>query len=77
MKTLICVDCRNQFVFPDKQEKLFREQNWPNPKRCHRCRIIHKKSIETTGKNSPFYPALKQIKHENKTSGRRENDASH
>jgi predicted RNA-binding Zn-ribbon protein involved in translation (DUF1610 family) len=38
-KTLVCVDCGNEFVFTEGEQNFYREKGFENePKRCPECR---------------------------------------
>lgn len=45
---IVCVNCRNTFVFSVGEQKFYEEHKFPNPKRCKTCRQIKKNTAETT-----------------------------
>jgi CxxC-x17-CxxC domain-containing protein len=46
---LPCVQCKENFIFTDKEQQLFYERNLAQPQRCQKCRS--KKAA--TGENAP------------------------
>lgn len=45
-KTLVCVDCKNEFPFTDGEQKFFEDKGLTPPKRCVDCRAIKKRNRE-------------------------------
>lgn len=44
-KTLVCLDCGNEFVFTAGEQEFYAEKQYQNePKRCKDCRIARKNS---------------------------------
>ena len=42
-KTLVCVDCGNEFVFTSGEQEFYKEKGFDNePKRCPDCRRARK-----------------------------------
>ena len=42
-KTLICVDCGNEFIFTEGEQEFYKEKGFENePKRCPDCRRAKK-----------------------------------
>ena len=39
-KILICKDCGKEFVFTVQKQELFKDKQFPMPKRCCNCRIV-------------------------------------
>lgn len=37
-KTIVCLDCGKDFLFPAKSQKYFASRNWKDPIRCKSCR---------------------------------------
>ena len=50
---LVCVSCKKEFEFVDKDQKFFEMQGWEPPKRCKPCRIKKKaeKSMNMSNKD--------------------------
>jgi hypothetical protein len=44
-----CVQCRENFVFTEKEQELFYQRNMPAPQRCQKCRS---KKAANTGANA-------------------------
>lgn len=42
-----CVQCRESFVFTEKEQELFYQRNMPQPQRCQKCRS--KKAANSAG----------------------------
>jgi hypothetical protein len=42
-KNIICQDCGESFVFTVEEQDMFKLLNYQDPKRCKKCRTIHKK----------------------------------
>ena len=38
-KKIFCVDCGQEFVFTKEKQELFKEKQFPAPKRCYNCRV--------------------------------------
>ena len=42
-KTLVCKDCRNEFVFTEGEQEFYKEKGFENePQRCPDCRKARK-----------------------------------
>ncbi len=42
-KTIVCVDCSNEFAFSAGEQKYYRDQGFTNqPKRCPNCRVVRR-----------------------------------
>lgn len=41
-KRIICKDCGGEFIFPERDQKFFRDKGWGEPIRCKECRIKRK-----------------------------------
>ena len=41
-KEFDCSDCSKKFVFNEKEQNYFKENNWDDPTRCYPCRQVHK-----------------------------------
>lgn len=41
-KQITCIDCKNPFVFSERDQAFFAEQNFTEPKRCKPCREAKK-----------------------------------
>jgi hypothetical protein len=39
---LVCIDCKQEFVFTQGEQKFFAERNFTPPKRCKPCRDAKK-----------------------------------
>lgn len=47
-KTLICRDCRNEFIFTAGEQEFYASKGLTNePVRCHSCRSVRKTSRDT------------------------------
>ena len=38
-KKIICVSCEQEFIFTKEKQELFKEKQFPAPKRCYNCRV--------------------------------------
>ena len=48
-KTLVCKDCKNEFVFSAGEQEFYAEKGFANePQRCKSCRDARKKAIKGT-----------------------------
>jgi len=47
--TLVCCDCKAEFVFVEKDQKFFAEKGYSNPKRCVDCRRLKKAARAADG----------------------------
>lgn len=45
-KTLVCVACGADFVFPEGEQAFFKEHGLQEPKRCPECRRQRKQQRE-------------------------------
>ena len=51
-KTLVCVDCGNEFIFTASEQEFFAEKGFTNePKRCADCRAKKKQMRNRRGYN--------------------------
>jgi len=41
-KTLVCIDCGNEFAFTVRDQEFFSSKGFTEPKRCKPCRIARK-----------------------------------
>jgi len=48
---LVCVDCKNPFVFESGEARFFAERGYDTPKRCKACRDI--KKAQRNGQSQP------------------------
>jgi len=44
---LTCVDCGEEFVFTEGEQKFYHDRVLAPPKRCHKCRIVKRNEMET------------------------------
>jgi hypothetical protein len=51
-KTLVCVDCGEEFVFTVGEQEFFAEKGFAEPKRCKTCR--DKKKAERRSRSYRF-----------------------
>lgn len=50
-KTLVCVDCGEEFVFTVGEQEFYKEKGFENdPKRCQKCRKSKEKQLNKTEK---------------------------
>lgn len=47
-----CVQCRDVFLFTEKDQELFYQKNMPAPQRCSKCRS--KKAANSNSQNARF-----------------------
>ncbi len=45
-----CVQCKEQFIFSEKEQELFYQRNMPSPQRCPNCRS-KKKAAKAASEN--------------------------
>ena len=43
-KYITCSDCREEFVWSEKEQDFYAEQGFTAPKRCKECREIRKQN---------------------------------
>lgn len=48
-KTLVCMDCGNEFQFTTKDQEFYQEKGFKAPKRCRTCRDIRKNNDASNG----------------------------
>jgi len=48
-KTLVCVDCGQEFVFTAGEQEFFAEKGFVEPKRCKMCRDKKKADRRSRG----------------------------
>lgn len=41
-KTLVCNDCKQEFVFTEREQEFYSEKGFEEPKRCPECRKARK-----------------------------------
>ena len=41
-KVIICIECKNKFIFTEGEQKYYLEQRLSEPKRCPSCRQLRK-----------------------------------
>lgn len=64
---MVCTDssCEveggRKFFFSEKEQKNYKEQGWPPPKRCFYCREA-KRKLRERQENSKFTPILEDMK---------------
>ena len=55
-KTLVCVDCGEEFVFSASEQEFFAEKGFANePKRCPECRSKRKNSRQSRMQNREMF----------------------
>ncbi len=42
-KTLVCDDCKKEFVFTAGEQEFYQSKGFSEPKRCKECRDAHKR----------------------------------
>lgn len=47
-----CVQCKEIFVFSEKEQETFYQRNMPSPQRCTKCRS--KKGVKTSDQTAKF-----------------------
>jgi len=57
---LICKDCRQTFVFTEREQTSFAQRKWDKPIRCPECRKIHKAKMNDPyrGWESVMFPSF-------------------
>ena len=48
-KELICIECRQSFIFMARDQAFYAEQGYPPPKRCPGCRAERRRLREQNG----------------------------
>ena len=49
-KTIVCIGCKSEFVFSEREQEFYKEKGFQNePQRCPECRAARKK--ESRGNN--------------------------
>ncbi len=43
-RTLVCVDCRQEFAFTASEQQFYADRQFSEPRRCPSCRAIRKSS---------------------------------
>ncbi len=47
-----CVQCKENFIFTEKEQETFYQRNMPSPQRCTKCRS--KKRVNTSDSSEKF-----------------------
>lgn len=54
-KTLICKDCKAEFVFTAREQEFYEEKGFTNePVRCKACRDVKKANFKKNNFNKPY-----------------------
>lgn len=53
-KTILCIDCKQNFEFSAGEQKFFFEREFSTPKRCKPCKN-KKRSEDFSGNNNRIY----------------------
>ena len=48
-KYLVCMDCKQEFLFNVREQQFFQEKGYKEPKRCENCRKAKKEKFVGTG----------------------------
>jgi hypothetical protein len=52
-KTLICKECKNEFIFTERDQEFFKEKGFSEPMRCPTCRRARKNNQNR--RNNDFF----------------------
>jgi len=44
-RKLVCLDCGQEFIFTEGEQKFFWSKGLSEPKRCKNCRVIRRRTI--------------------------------
>jgi hypothetical protein len=41
-RTIVCIACHEEFLFPVRDQEFFGEHGWKDPIRCRKCQKLRK-----------------------------------